>query len=214
MMQVLREYWRERKRSDGLRARFTLVHDHNLWGADESRSGWGSCRGAQSVAVAKAALRKAVTEHGVRSIHDIPCGDFNWMPDVLAEFGDVGYIGFDIVRAALHRNRDRRPDVEFRWLDITAKAPPAADLIFCKDLLNHLSDADVRRAIANMRRSGSTYLLASNNSGYENSALPDHPAGSRHLDVTAPPFCFRAPLWTLGEYMSFWRLADIGEGGV
>jgi trans-aconitate methyltransferase len=145
------------------------------------------------------------------AIHDIPCGDFNWMPDVLAEFPGVAYVGFDIVRAALERNRRRHPGVTFRALDITAKPPPPADLIFCKDLFNHLSDADVRRALLHMRGSGSTYLLASNNPGHAYAELPDDPAGSRHLDLTAPPFGYGPPLWTLGGYMSLWRLADMVE---
>jgi hypothetical protein len=196
-----------------LRARFTAVHDENLWGSEESRSGWGSERGTPSVIVAQAAIEKAVAEHGVRSIHDIPCGDFNWMPDLLARLRTVTYRGFDIVEPALARNKDRHPTREFRVLDITTTVPPAADLIFCKDLLNHLGDEDAKRAIENMRRSRSTFLLASNNIGFDNAPLPDVPGASRHLDITAPPFRYRAPLWTLDGYMSFWRLAEIGECG-
>ncbi len=213
MLRALREFRERRRRSAHLRARFTAVHDENLWGSGELRSGWGSERGTASVIVAETAIEMAVVSHGVRSIHDIPCGDFNWMPELLARLEPVAYRGFDIVKPVLARNKDRAPRFEFRVLDITTTVPPAADLIFCKDLLNHLSDEDVKRAIENIRRSGSTFLLASNNVGFENAPLADAPGASRHLDITAPPFRYRAPLWTLGGYMSFWRLAEIGERG-
>jgi len=213
MLGRLRTYWDRRERSESLRSRFTTVYDQSLWGVSESRSGVGSVKGSPWVTLAAEAIRKAVGEHDVRSIDDIPCGDFNWMPDVLAGLGAVGYIGFDIVGAALARNKDRFPHYEFRVLDITAQVPPAADLIFCKDLLNHLTDADVKRAIGNMRRSGSKFLLASNNPGFENTPLPETAGASRHLDITAPPFDFPPPLWSVAEYMSLWRLADLSERG-
>jgi hypothetical protein len=187
------------------------VYDEQLWGDYESRSGAGSVKGSPWVNIAAEALAKAVSEHGVRSINDIPCGDFNWMPDVLDGLGQVGYIGFDIVFDALARNKERFPKYEFRVLDITTNVPPAADLIFCKDLLNHLTDADVKRAVENMRRSGSKFLLASNNPGYENTPLPETPNASRHLDITAPPFNLPPPLWTVADYMSLWRLADLTD---
>lgn len=217
MMRAVTAYLRERrrgdeerKRSEILRARFTAVHDFGLWGSRELRSGPGSDRDAPSVALALAALAWVQEEYALGSLHHIPCGDFNWMPEALSRLGAVRYIGFDIVRVALERNRERHPAFEFRWLDITAHAPPAADLIFCKDLFNHLDEGDVRRAIRNMRRSGSKLLLASNNPGRPFAPLPDAPGASRHLDITAPPFDYPAPLWSLGEYMSLWRLADLG----
>jgi len=211
MLGRLRTYWDRRERSQTLRSRFTTVYDQGLWGVSETRSGFGSVKGSQWVAIAEEAIRKAVGEHGVRSINDIPCGDFNWMPDVLAGLGPIRYIGFDIVAEALARNKDRFPQYEFRVLDITSQVPPAADLIFCKDLLNHLTDADVTRALDNMRRSGSKFLLASNNPGYENAPLPETPNASRHLDITAPPFNQPPPLWSVADYMSLWRLADLTD---
>jgi hypothetical protein len=211
ILERFRKYRDGRERSETLRSRFTTVYDQGLWGVSETRSGFGSEKGSQWVTIAAEAIRKAVSEHGVRSIDDIPCGDFNWMPDVLAGLGPVRYIGFDIVFDALARNKERFPQYEFRVLDITAKVPPAADLIFCKDLLNHLTDADVKRAIANMRRSGSKFLLASNNPGFENTPLPETPGGSRHLDITAPPFHLPPPLWSVADYMSLWRLADLTD---
>jgi hypothetical protein len=213
MLRAFREYWDRRRRSSDLRARFTFVHDKNLWGSGESRSGFGSGRGAPSVGISEDAIAKAIAEHPISSMNDIPCGDFNWMPALLARLPPLRYCGFDIVKPILMRNKEKFPEREFRLLDITTHVPTAADLIFCKDLLNHLRDEDVKRAVENMRLSGSTFLLVSNNCGFSNGPLPDEPSGSRHLDITAPPFNYRPPLWTLGGYMSFWRLADMGECG-
>jgi hypothetical protein len=211
MLGQIQKHMRTRARSGMLRAKFTAIYYTNLWGIPETRSGAGSTRRSFSVLIAAHAIAQAVREHGVRSINDIPCGDFHWMQHVLPTLGQVRYLGFDIVNSAVRRNRKRHPEHEFHVLDITADVPPPADLIFCKDLLNHLSDADVRRAISNMRRSGSKFLLASNNRVDENVPLSEMRKGSRLLDITEPPFRYPRPLWTTSDYMSFWRLADMTE---
>jgi hypothetical protein len=211
MLEQLQERLKTRARSEILRAKFAAIYYQGLWGKHESRSGAGSVRDSLSVMIAGVALAQVVRDHGIRSISDIPCGDFNWMPDVLASLGEVSYAGFDIVKTIVLRNKERRPDCEFRVLDITNDVPPAADLIFCKDLMNHLSDDDVRRAIINMRRSGSRFLLASNNCVDENIPLSHSRGGSRLIDITAPPFGYPRPLWSLSDYMSLWRLEDLTE---
>lgn len=211
MLNFIREYQAKMQRNAELSRRFAQVHDENLWGSEESRSGPGSVLTSPSVRCAENAIRKAVDEEGVRSVSDIPCGDFNWMPHLLAKMGDLKYTGFDIVFSALHKNKARYPQYEFRQLDIVTTVPPRADLIFCKDLLNHLDDADIKSALSNMKKSGSRLLLASNNEGFTNTPLPKVASGSRYLDITAPPFSFNPPIWTLEGYLSLWRVADIGE---
>jgi Methyltransferase domain len=213
MLEQLQERLKTRARSEILRAKFAAIYYQGLWGKHESRSGAGSVRDSLSVMIAGVALAQVVRDHGIRSISDIPCGDFNWLPDILTTLGEVCYIGFDIVDAVVRRNQKRRPDYEFRVLDITSDAPPGADLIFCKDLTNHLSDPDIRRAIANMRRSGSTFLLASNNCVDENVPLSRSRGASRLVDITAPPFKYPRPFWSMSDYMSLWRLEDLIERG-
>lgn len=211
MLNLLNEYQARRRRKAQLSERFTAVHDNNLWGSNESRSGAGSARNAPSVVVAGQAIRRAVGENPIVTLSDIPCGDFNWMPDVLGALEGVRYTGFDIVFSALQNNKDRFPQYDFRVLDIVTTVPPRADLILCKDLMNHLSDDDIKSCIANMKKSGSTFLLASNNPGFVNTALPDNLQGSRFLDITAAPFGYNPPLWTQEGYMSLWRLQDMGD---
>lgn len=191
-----------------LRDRFTRFYRTNHWSDPESRSGPGSRRDSGQVLAAIEALRMVHLAHGARTIADIPCGDFNWMPMFLEAWPLVEYRGFDIVPDIIADNRARHPGHRFDLLDITREVPPAVDLIFCKDLLNHLSHADVRAALANMRRSGARLLLASNNFGAPNEEMP--PLGrqqSRHLDITRPPFDAPPPIWNT-HYLGLWRLAD------
>jgi hypothetical protein len=191
-----------------LRDRFTLFYRNNFWGDLESRSGKGSRRGSGSVEASLEALRMTVSEHGVATMADIPCGDFNWMPLFLDAAPFVTYQGFDIVPDIIAENRRRYPTRRFEELDITREVPPRADLIFCKDLLNHLTFLDVQAALENMRRSGARLLLASNNFDHANVDLPSLSLRtSRHLDITLPPFNAPPPIWKT-RYLGLWRLAD------
>jgi hypothetical protein len=192
-----------------LRGRFARYYETNYWRDPESRSGPGSRRDSGQVTDALAALAMMVCEHDVRSVADIPCGDFNWMPLFLEAWPSVDYQGFDIVPAVVADNRARHPGRRFAVLDVTREVPPRVDLIFCKDLLNHLCHEDVRAALANMRRSGSRFLLASNNFGVENVELPRlGRTNSRHLDITAPPFSCARPIWNT-HYLGLWRLSEL-----
>lgn len=59
---------------------FTAIYRTNRWGSEETRSGTGSER-ARTRRVA-AELGRLIRDLGIRSVLDIPCGDFNWMQDV------------------------------------------------------------------------------------------------------------------------------------
>ncbi len=194
-----------------LQGRFARFYRMNYWRDPESRSGPGSRRDSGSVQATIEALRMAVRMHDVRSIADIPCGDFNWMPLFLEAWPELRYQGFDIVPQLIADNRARYPERRFEVLDITRSVPPRADLILCKDLLNHLCHADVRAALSNMRRSNARLLLASNNFGHANTDMARLGLrGSRHLDITQPPFDVPAPIWHT-HYLGLWRLTDFPE---
>jgi hypothetical protein len=193
-----------------LQTLFTRVYQDNIWGDSETRSGPGSRKDSGSVVASIEALTMAYDQFNVRTMSDIPCGDFNWIERFLDSRPELQYAGYDIVEQIIRKNRDRIRNRSFSVLNIVDETPPRTDLIFCKDLLNHLKYADVRNAISRMKASGSVFLLATNNFGYGNEDLPAglHGGESRLLDIVAAPLNFAPPIWNT-HYLGLWRLADL-----
>ena len=192
--------------------RFTQVFEENLWGDSETVSGWGSRKDSTSVTAAISALEIAKEKINFMSINDIPCGDFNWIDEYLRNVPEIRYRGFDIVSALIQKNRMLHPGYEFEFLDITSAPPPRADLILSKDFFNHLTYEDVNKSLANMKKSRSGYLLASNNFDFVNEELHANAGNaSRHLDLCAEPFNLPVPIWRT-HYMALWKFSDIEVG--
>lgn len=139
---------------------FEKIYDSNFWGSKESRSGPGS--EIKSTRAICEILPKLFEKYGIKSILDAPCGDYNWMKR-LKNTG-VSYIGGDIVPKIIKNNNKnyKNKNTSFKVMDITADKLPKADMIFCRDCLQHLSNEDVKKAIRNFKKSGSKYLLVTN----------------------------------------------------
>lgn len=194
-----------------LEARFTTVFDQRLWGSDESASGMGSELNSGQVAHAMTLLRRIIPELGIRSIADVPCGDFNWMPVLLREHPEIDYRGYDIVPALVNENRSRHPAHVFSVLDITRQSPDRVDLIFTKDLINHLSEKDIWSTLKNMVGSQSSYLMITNNTGMCNVDLePSQAHASRYVDLLASPYDMPEPIYA-DHYFLIWPMTAIRD---
>src|SRR5579871_6108869 len=139
------------------RRTFTRIFHRNEWGSEASVSGPGS--DLDQTAVLRERLPDLLRSLHVRTMVDVPCGDFGWMH--LVDLPVESYIGLDVVPQIVRRCADLYGEdgVEFRVADIVKRRPPKVDLVFCRDLLVHLSDRDVRKALRNIIRSGSRWLL-------------------------------------------------------
>jgi hypothetical protein len=169
---------------------FTRIYDNNDWCGDESRSGPGSS--ALQTQLLRPRLAGLFSRLDIRSLLDLPCGDFNWMR--LMELSSVDYTGGDIVRDVVQQNvvRYACPGRRFVLMDMLRDPLPKADLILCRDCLVHFSFSDIAVAIRSMKRSGSTYLLATTFvSDVKNEDSPT--GGWRPLNLGLPPFCFPDP---------------------
>src|SRR5271157_1733125 len=116
---------------------FTNYYRKNTWLSKESRSGLGS-ELKQTREIIKQ-LPLLIKQFNIKSLLDIPCGDFNWMQHV-----DLGcaYIGADIVKELIEENK-RKYNKTFVHLDLLTSKLPKVDLILCRDCLVHFSVEDV-----------------------------------------------------------------------
>lgn len=193
-----------------LQDRFSTVFSERLWGGGaESVSGPGSCRDNPMVEKALSGLVEVIDRFGIASIADIPCGDFNFIGDILESYPGIKYAGYDIVEDLVRLNSERNPGFEFCVFDIVSDVPPKADLVFCKELLIHLGNEDINKALSNIRKSGAKYFMASNSFGVKNEELEHNYLGyARPIDLLAEPFTLPAALWRNAFY-ALWRCEDI-----
>jgi 2-polyprenyl-3-methyl-5-hydroxy-6-metoxy-1,4-benzoquinol methylase len=180
-----------------LAQRFRRIHDTNLWGAPASTSGLGS--EMEATAVLRAELPLLFQKLEITSLLDAPCGDAGWIN--AADLG-VRYVGVDIVPALIGPLQARAAAGEirgeYRLADITGDPLPRCDAILCRDALVHLSFANIERAMANFRRSGATWLIATTFAAWQRNA--DCEDGDwRALNFERAPFCWGAPAELLNE---------------
>ena len=173
---------------------FQFVYHCNYWLDGESRSGPGSSL-SQTSNIRKI-LPSLISRYPISVVFDAPCGDFTWMSQIVAA-GSFKYIGFDIVPGLISSNKAKYssvPGVEFRVSDITSSPFPSADIWICRDILFHLSNADIAALFCRFMESSIPYLLVTSHLR-GSSELPavnsDIKTGSfRPIILSLPPFSF------------------------
>jgi hypothetical protein len=170
---------------------FTDIHDRNEWQSAGTISGPGS--ELAETADVRALLPVLIERLRITSLLDAPCGDFHWMSQV--NLDSCRYIGAEVVpHLVIHTNEkfasERR---SFILADLTHDDLPKVDLVLCRDCLIHLSFGDAKAVLANIRRSGSRYLLTTTDpSVTENRPIK---TGQYHaINLQLPPFSFGKPL--------------------
>ena len=208
---------RQARRDLGFRARgmervFSDIYRNNSWADPETVSGRGST--LERTEVIRRELPSLLAELRAKSLLDAACGDFNWMRHV--DLGEVEYLGVDVVPELITKNHltYSGPRRDFIALDITRDMLPCSDVILCRDCFIHLSFKHIAAAVANFKRSGSTFLLATTHihTG-ENTDVES--GGGHYVNLGLHPFNFPDPLRLitedseLGKCLGLWRLKDL-----
>lgn len=178
------------------RARFSLIHRFNLLGSTESISGPGS--ELRNTIGIREALPSLLKSYQIKSILDIPCGDFNWMKNV--DLSDILYTGADIIPSLIAKNKAKHHsnNISFLELDILVDSLPKADLVIVRDLFIHFSHTNTAKALASVYKSGSSYLLATTYpSTQENLLIRD--GFNYNINLQISPFNLPRPLLIIKE---------------
>jgi len=195
---------------------FTEIYKKNRW-KGISQSGIGSS--LEETEIIRKKLPKLFLELKVKSLLDIPCGDFYWFKEI--ELGSISYIGADIVEDIIIKNKKyENKNRTFIKLDLCYDSIPKVDLIFCRDLFQHLPTKDISKAITNIKKSYSKYLITS--SHLSTKLNKEIIKGEyRELNLLLPPFSFPKPLKIIDEKfvregfpmksLLLWNVEDLPE---
>lgn len=112
----------------------------------DGRWGFGSGHGSlpRTTKPYRLFLQEFLETNRVRSVLDYGCGD--WQFSRLIDWRGAVYYGVDVVPTVVDRNRGLygRPGIEFLLSPKDPSHLPDADLLICKDVLQHLPNADVQ----------------------------------------------------------------------
>jgi 2-polyprenyl-3-methyl-5-hydroxy-6-metoxy-1,4-benzoquinol methylase len=144
---------------------------------------------------------KAFIEHNrIRSVVDVGCGD--WQFSRFIDWTGVNYVGLDVVDGLVSRNQRHfaREGISFRTLANDADLP-SADLLVCKDVLQHLPNASIRRYL-DLFKARARFLLITNDDWPAEELMNTEIAEGqwRPVRLDRPPFSEVAPIvlsWTL-----------------
>jgi SAM-dependent methyltransferase len=131
---------------------FTHIYRKGVWGGTEGDlySGPGSDPAVTAPYVD--AVRGFIESHGIRSVVDLGCGDFRVGSRIVSP--GLRYHGIDIVDDVVRHNQQTHgtAEVSFSCRDATRDELPAADLCLVREVLQHLSNAEILKVLARCRQ--------------------------------------------------------------
>jgi SAM-dependent methyltransferase len=134
------------------RAAFHAIYAEGAWGTDPSgKATSGSGSTLEFTKIYRVFLQDFLAVHGIRSVVDAGCGDWEFSQSI--DWRGIDYLGLDIVPSVITANRRAfgAASVRFAVADIVRDELPAADLLIVKDVLQHLSHADINRFLGKVR---------------------------------------------------------------
>jgi 2-polyprenyl-3-methyl-5-hydroxy-6-metoxy-1,4-benzoquinol methylase len=162
---------------------FSKIYKEDLW-----HGGSGAGSKLENVKEYVEILQKYIDKPEVKTVLDLGCGD--WQFSKFLDLSSVSYLGVDVVESVIESNSTSysASNIKFISRDITTYEVPKADLIICKDVLQHLCNKDVVNILVKIITS-SKFSLITNDFNPENTENKDIDNGDyRCLDLTLSPF--------------------------
>jgi len=124
---------------------FDEIYKSNAWGFG---SGHGSLPSVTKGY--RALLETFIRENNVRSVVDYGSGD--WQFSKLVEWGDIEYTGVDVVPSLTAENTTKYGNQKRKFVTLApgSNGIPDADLLICKDVLQHMPNQAVQEFVANI----------------------------------------------------------------
>ena len=127
-------------------------------------SGFGSLE--ENTILFRKYLLEIIDKYNIHSILDLACGNYTAVKDIICN-NNIKYIGADISTKIIEHNKKTYPEQEFICFDaITGDLSQYnCDLIIFRHVIQHLNIIDAKKAIDNIYKSKSKYLIVNHQRG-------------------------------------------------
>lgn len=169
---------------------FTNIYKHGVWGRNSQNQGTsGEGSRLDTTEEYRAFLQEFLKAFHIKTVVDFGCGDWEFSQTI--NWNGIDYIGYDIVKTVIDRNIQKyaTDHIKFYHANALNVKLPEADLLICKDVLQHLSNQKIKRFCDQMNKF--KYCLITNDVNSETLTSDNHNIGDggyRRLDITQPPF--------------------------
>lgn len=182
--------WQAQLGGQSIEETFTNIYDNCHWGKNTENKGTsGPGSSLKATTSYRVFLQQFLKAFHINNVVDFGCGDWEFSQHI--DWNGITYTGYDVVKHVVETNQQKyaKQNVRFIHENGLMTELPSADLLICKDVLQHLSLKNIKRFLK--QTSKFKYCLITNDVHPHTltSDNPDIPNGSyRHLDLTAPPF--------------------------
>jgi SAM-dependent methyltransferase len=168
---------------------FTDLYNSKHWGSGENGGTSGDGSMLETTQEYRKLLQDFLRTFNIQSVIDVGCGD--WQFSQTIDWSGIQYTGYDVVQSVIQRNQEKfqAPNLTFIHGNALLFDLPSADLLICKDVLQHLPNEDVFLLLTQCPKFKFCLItndvdpdtLSSNNHSIQKGAC-------RTLDLTRPPF--------------------------
>lgn len=137
---------------------FSNIYASNMWGKDPNQAKFFSGPGSHDenvvvpyVAAVRSWIEKEFKGSPPHAL-DLGCGDFNVGRQIRNVTGK--YTAADVVSMVIEHNRKAfaDDDVDFQVVDIIGDQLPQADIVFIRQVLQHLSNAQIAKVLPKLKQ--------------------------------------------------------------
>ena len=163
-------------------------------------------------------LNKFIKDFQIKSILDMPCGDFIWMKKIIELNKDLKYTGFDIVGEIIDYNNKKFSSNNIKFLKKDILNEPnfdGHDLIFVRDFFIHIPTDDILKNISILAKSNIRFFATTqyqNNPFNKNIVIGQH----RKINLSIEPFNLPKPFMQIidgnineGRYLNIYKINQI-----
>jgi hypothetical protein len=155
---------------------FDFIYEKGIWGKDAeglSISGSGSHK-SEILEPYVESVKSLLQEKKFSTIVDLGCGDFNVGLNFLSYCKK--YIACDVSNTVLQQNKKKFFDehLEFKKIDIAKDPLPEGDVAFVREVLQHLSNLEIKKFVNNLNNNKPfRYLVVTESLNTDSTFIPN-----------------------------------------